>query len=171
MLKTKLILLLTILVLCGSAYGADIRPSEQSIKEIMRVTDCRKMLDSMMEQYDTVMKNSMQQALEGEDVTPEQQKQLDDMLNEINSTFKQEMAWEKLEPIFVKVYQESFTQEEIDGMLDFYHSSAGQAVIHKMPLVLQNTMAEMQKLMRPVFQKLAQKEKIAIEKMKMGTKK
>lgn len=165
MLKVKLILLI-LFILCGSAFGADTKPSDQSIKELMRVADSRKMLDSMIGQYDAIMKNSMQQALEGEPITPEQQKQLDDMLTEITLAFKQEMNWEKLEPLFVKIYRDSFSQEEVDGMLAFYKSPAGQAVIHKMPLVLQNTMTEMQKLMGPALQKVVQKAKTTIETMK-----
>lgn len=164
MLKVKLFLLI-LFILCGSAFGADTKPSDQSIKELMRVADSRNMLDSMMGQYDTVIKNSMQQALEGEPITPEQQKQLDDMLTEITLAFKQEMNWEKLEPLFVKIYQNSFSQQEVDGMLAFYKSPAGQAVIHKMPLVLQNTMTEMQKLMGPSLQKVVQKAKTTIETM------
>jgi hypothetical protein len=138
----------------------------------MRVVDSHKMFDSMMGQYDTVMKNSMQQALEGEPITPEQQKQLGDMQAEITLAFKQEMNWEKLEPLFVKIYRDSFSQEEVDGMLAFYKSPAGQAVIHKMPLVLQNTMTEMQKLMGPALQKVVPKAKTTIETMKpVSTKK
>jgi uncharacterized protein len=170
MLKTKLIPLILV-VLCGSAYGADIMPCTQSIKEIMQITDSRKMLDSIMKQSDSIMKNSLQQALEGENITHEQQKQLDDMMNDIYLTFKQEMSWEKLEPLFVKVYQESFTQEEVDGMLAFYKSSSGQAIIHKMPLVLQNTMSETQKLMGAALQKIVQKEKNTIEKIKQDARK
>jgi hypothetical protein len=39
-------------------------------------------------------------------------------------------------------------------MIAFYESPAGRAVVRKLPLVMQNTMAEMQKLMRPVMEKL-----------------
>lgn len=170
MLKTKLVLLI-LFILCGSAYGVDTKPSDQSIKELMRVADSHKMLDSMMGQYDAVMKSNMRQALEGENITPERQKQLDDMLHEITLTFKQELSWEKLEPLFVKIYRDSFSQEEVDGMLAFYKSPSGQAVIHKMPLVMQNTMTEMQKLMGPALQKVVQKAKNTIETMKPDTPK
>jgi hypothetical protein len=164
-LKVQLLLLLCF-ILCSSAFGADTKPSDQSIRELMRVAESRKMLDSMMGQYDMVMKSSMQQALEGENFTPEQQKQLDVFLTEITLAFKQEMNWDRLEPLFVKIYRDSFSQEEVDGMLAFYKSPAGQAVIHKMPLVLQNTMTEMQKLMGPALQKVVQKAETTIETMK-----
>ncbi len=172
MLKTRLkLILLMLIVMCGTAYGADTSPSDQSLKELLRVTDSHKMVDSMMGQYDALMKNSMQQMLKGESLTPKQQKFIDDMQNEIIGSFKEEMTWEKLEPLYMKVYRDTFTQEEVDGMLAFYRSPAGQAVIHKMPLVIRNSMTELQKMMLPILQRTIQKEKAAIEKMEAGATK
>ena len=165
MIKTKLVLLV-LFIFSASAYGADTKPSEKSIKELMRVTESHKMLDNMMVQFDTVMKNGMQQAFKGETITPKQQKQIDDMQNKMTVMFKEEMSWESLEPLYVQVYRDSFTQQEVNGMLAFYVSPSGQAVIHKMPVVIQNTMTEMQKRMGPFLQKLVKMEKETIEQMK-----
>ena len=51
-------------------------------------------------------------------------------------------------------------------MLAFYGSPAGQTVIKKMPLVVQNTMTEMQKRMGPFLEKLIKMEEETIEQMK-----
>ena len=67
---------------------------------------------------------------------------------------KELLDWKKLEPIYVRIYQKTFTQQEIDGMIAFYKTSAGQAVISKMPAAMQNTMDEMQGLMAPVMEKM-----------------
>ena len=55
------------------------------------------------------------------------------------------------------IYRNTFSQAEVDGMLGFYRSPAGQAVIAKMPLVMQNTMQSMQgrmAVMMPRIQEL-----------------
>ncbi len=61
------------------------------------------------------------------------------------------MDWDKLKPEYAQLYMETFTQEEVDGLLAFYRSPAGRAMIEKMPLLmnksLQLSQARMQKLM------------------------
>ena len=168
MLKAKLIPIVLI-ILCTSAYAVDTKPSEKSVQKLLRVTESHTLLDSMMVQFDNVMKAGMEQAIKGRTITPKQQKQIDDMQSKMIEMFKQEMNWESLEPVYIRIYRDSFTQQEVDGMLAFYESAAGQAVIKKMPLVVQNTVAEMQKRMGPFLQKLIKMEEETAEQMKAGS--
>jgi len=48
---------------------------------------------------------------------------------------KEELNWATFEPMMVEVYRNTFSQHEVDGMLTFYRSEAGQAVIAKLPTV------------------------------------
>ena len=41
-------------------------------------------------------------------------------------------------------------------MITFYKTPTGQALLNKMPAVLQNTMVEMQQLMQPMMQRMRQ---------------
>jgi hypothetical protein len=72
--------------------------------------------------------------------------------------------------MYVRVYQKTFTQQEIDGMLAFYKTPAGQAVISKMPAAMQNTMNEMQQLMGPVMQKMQRLQQDVVAEMKAEAK-
>ncbi len=54
---------------------------------------------------------------------------------------KDRMSWEKMRPVYVKMYSETFTDEEIDGMLAFYQSPAGRAMLEKMPQLVAKIMA------------------------------
>ena len=137
-----------------SAYAAETKPTEKSIRELLLVTDAQKLSESSMSQIDDFMKTAMQQGLKGRSLTEEQQKQLDRSMAKIVQLYKDEMSWTKLEPMVIRTYQDSFNQQEIDGMLAFYRSPAGQAVIRKMPVVMRNMMGEMQKLMGPMMQKM-----------------
>jgi hypothetical protein len=51
-------------------------------------------------------------------------------------------------------------------MIAFYKTPAGQAVITKMPLVMQNTMNEMQGLMEPMVQKIERMQQNVAAEMK-----
>lgn len=75
------------------------------------------------------------------------------------AVLKDATSWEKMEPMYLRLYRESFTEEEIAGMLTFYRTPAGQAVINKMPLLVQKSIVETQKTISavsPQMQKIQQ---------------
>lgn len=59
-----------------------------------------------------------------------------------------EMSWAKMKPQYVRLYVETFDQDEVDGLLAFYATPAGQAMINKMPIVMPKMMGVMQDSMR-----------------------
>lgn len=135
-------LLALALLFCAPTVGAqEAAPNETSLRELLEVTRARDMTDTMLTQMDAAMKSSMQHAAEGESLNEAQRKVIDEMSAEFVALFKDEMSWEKLEPETLQVYRESFTQAEVDGMLEFYRSDVGQAVVAKMPSVLESSMS------------------------------
>ena len=130
------------------------RPSEASIKQLLEVAQSHKLVDAVMGQMDNLMQQTIAQATRGQQVPPKIQKDIDQRHGEMMALMKELLDWKKLEPIYVRIYQKTFTQQEIDGMIAFYKTSAGQAVISKMPAAMQNTMDEMQGLMAPVMEKM-----------------
>lgn len=158
---------------CSILSAADNIPSEASIKQLFVLTEDRKLSDEMLKQMEATMKTAMQQVTQGKQVTPELQKDTEKIEARLMKFFKEELDWNKLEPFHVRVYQQSYTQQEIDGLLAFYKTPAGQALIKKQPVVLRNTMAEMQKTMGPMMQRLEQMQqevaaKIQAEQAKKG---
>ena len=167
--KIKYLVLLFIF-LAAPVFAAESKPSPDSIKKLLTITDSRKLVDNMTGQMDEMMKNAMQQALQGQTVTPKQQKIIDDMQGKTVAVLKEELNWESLEPLYIQIYSESFSQEEIDGMLAFYETPAGQALIKKMPVVMQKSMVEMQKRMGTLMQKLQKIQQDALGELKKQSK-
>src|SRR2546421_8464233 len=155
------------LLLCASlVYGADSVPSEASVKQLMEVMQLHKNVDAMMGQMDAIMKNAFQQATQGQSVPPEAQEAFDKCRTEVVTALKEQFTWEKLEPMHRRIYQKSFSQEEVDGMIAFYKTSAGQSIIGKMPLVMQNTMSETMKMMGPMMQRVQAMQQEVAAKMR-----
>ena len=148
------------------AFAADSKPSEESIRELFKVSNTQQLIDSTIEQADAVMKSSMQKALQGKSISADQQKIIDTMQSKVVALFRQEFNWDKLEPAYIRIYQNSFTQAEIDGILNFYKTPAGKALIDKMPAVLQNSIAEMQNQMGPLIQKIQKIQQESLEELK-----
>lgn len=171
-----------VLALCGSvAFGADnaspgrspavSAPSEASIKQLLEVAQARKLIDSVMSQMDTLMLQTIQQATQGKEVSPKIQKEIDKQQADVTGLMKELLDWSKLEPMYVRIYQKTFSQSEVDGMIAFYKTPAGQAVIAKMPTAMQNTMDEMQQMMRPVMQKMERMQQDVATEMKAAAHK
>ncbi|MCW8127367.1 DUF2059 domain-containing protein [Microbulbifer halophilus] len=140
-------------------------PSDDSIHELMEVTQTKQLMDRAMAQLDGMMKSSMQQALAGQEVTDEDQKILDEMRGEMTNVMKAEFSWEKMAPAFTQVYKQSLTQSEVDGMLEFYQTDAGKALIAKMPNVMQQTMQLMQQKSAAMAPKIQEIQKQAMARI------
>jgi len=134
--------------------------SDASIKELVAITEMRKLIDSIPAQLDAQMERSIQQKLAGKTVTPAQQQAVDNLKKKFSALFANEYSYDKLEPKFFPVYRETFSEEEVAGMIAFYKTPAGQAVIHKMPTLMQKTMAMVQEWM---MQLMSQAQKIEQE--------
>ena len=58
---------------------------------------------------------------------------------------------EKMRPLFVQVYSEVYSDDEIDAMLAFYESATGRAMVTKQPLIMSKVMTALM----PEIQRLA----------------
>ena len=159
-------LILAWLLLAAPAFANDAPASDESIREMLAVTDAHKLIDTVRGQVDAMMKDSMQQALQGKALSADQQAILDRMQTKMSAVVDEMLDWKGLQAMYVRIYRASFTQDELDGILAFYKTPAGQAMINKMPVVMQNVMAEMKNLIGPMQQKLLQIQRETLQEMK-----
>ena len=148
----KVITLLASLIFASLAHCAP--ASQESIDRLLVDAKVEKMLDTMLVNIDQVMRRSMEAATLGRPLSPDQRRVVDATAARFVQVMRDEMTWDKLRPLYVQIYQESFTQEEIDGLIAFYESPAGVAFIEKMPVVMQKSMSIMQSRMAPMLEKM-----------------
>ncbi|MGI8437393.1 MAG: DUF2059 domain-containing protein [Chthoniobacterales bacterium] len=149
-------ILIILALTCASLSAADPAPSDASIRELLDLTGAKKILDTVLPQMQSMTQASIREATKGQPPTPEQQKLIDRSLAQMQTVMQEELAWNKLEPMYLRIYRQSLTQSEVTGMIAFYKTPIGQAVITKMPLIMQNTMTEMQGMMGPMMQRMQQ---------------
>jgi len=159
-----------IALLFCSATAMAAPASDSSIKQLLNITHARKVVDGMRAQLDTAMNNVVQQALQGKTPTPRQQQAIANMKNRMFALMQGETAWEKLEPMYLRIYKESFSEEEIAGMLSFYKTPAGLAVINKMPVLMQKTMLEVQKMLGGVTPQMQKIQEQFVAEIKTASK-
>jgi hypothetical protein len=95
-------------------------------------------------------------------VSAKDRQAMDEMQQKLMKMVADRMSWEKTKPAFVRIYVETFTETDIDGIVTFYKSPAGQAMLDKMPQLIQKSMAVGQQLMgdlMPEIQRMVEESK------------
>jgi len=117
---------------------------------------------------DSMYAGMEQMMRQGKPLSAEQQRVLDGFATRFAAVMREDMSWQKMRPLYVQLYRDSFDQEEIDGMLAFYASPAGLAVVNKMPVVMQKSMALSQSLMQSFIPKMTAAMKDAMTEAKIA---
>ncbi|MBL9187847.1 MAG: DUF2059 domain-containing protein [Opitutaceae bacterium] len=129
-------------------------PSKQSIERLLEVTEVQKLVGSMFGQVDDMMKQSMDEMIQRRSLPSEAKEVLDSFRRKMVANMKEQVTWDKMKELYFDIYRESFTQEELDGLIAFYESPAGKAFVNKMPVVMQKTMTATQRLLGPILEKI-----------------
>lgn len=134
----RILLLLPALVLSSQAFA---QPSEDAVRRTLQLTKAESMIDTVFTAVEANMRQSLNAMFEGRSLSLAEQRALEQMPAKLMVVFRSEFNWARMEPEYIKIYQETFTAEEVEGLNAFYATPLGQAVIVKMPLVLQRSMA------------------------------
>lgn len=162
----KKLIAITGLCLISMTAFADSKPSDASLNELLTITDSKALIDGMWPQVEAMMNNAAKQAVGSSTLNSEQEKVMQEANAKVAAVFKEEFSYEKMKPMMINIYKESFSQDEVDGMISFYKSAAGQAVIKKMPVVMQSTMTNVQTQMSSIMPKIQKIQQEAVEQVK-----
>ena len=143
-------------VLTPSISAQAAPPSSQSVEKLLELSKAGKQMNSVFDQMDGMMKTSLKQLTKGKPPGAAEQAILDKQQAKMMVILKDEFSWAKMKAPFIQVYCETFSQEEVDGLIAFYQSPAGQAFVDKQPALMKNTMTIMQERMGPMMQKIQQ---------------
>lgn len=150
-MKRTLAVVLAALVQAG-AFAAP--ATEASVEQLLDVTNARQTLEGSYVQVERMMRNMVRQGAGSQPLTEREQQAMETSVAKTMALLKKEFTWDLLKADFVKLYVNTFDQSEIDGLLAFYRSPAGQAFVQKMPLVMQGSMEISQVRMQALMPKL-----------------
>jgi hypothetical protein len=138
------------------AYANESQPSEQSVKRLFEVMHTSQLLDTYAAHIDTAMRASLRQGPEWVQLNAEQRQILEDANTELTALIQHEIGWESVRPMMIEVYRNTFSAHEVEEMVKFYQSPAGQAVISKLPAAMAQAMQAMQERVSSLTPKLGQ---------------
>jgi hypothetical protein len=147
------------LFIACAVFANDAPPSDSSIQELTALSRSQELFKGMKPQMDAMVSSSIKEASQGQTITPERQAVLDRMREKMVAAYDDVFNAQAMQILMLRVYQATYTQDEVDGLIAFYKTRAGQALINKSPLMMQNMMDEMRQLMRPMTQRIMQLKK------------
>jgi uncharacterized protein len=115
------------LLLLGVLALAQPLSKQQKIERILDLTNPESTVNAVVQEVEGMLQQ-IQTA-----PTPQQKSRRREALDKIAKLTRDRLR--KVRPDMVKAYSETFTDEEIDGLLAFYESPAGKASITKIPAV------------------------------------
>ena len=162
------IVLTSCLAFVAPAVRADDASRRAKVEEMLQITKAGPALEEQIKNLQNRVNDLAKQQFGQGSMSPEQTKLKDEYLQQVQSAVVDEVGWEKLRPQVVQIYMDSFTEPELDGIIAFYKTAPGQALITKTPEVLNKTnstvtarIREMQPKLQELTQNYASKIKAA----------
>ena len=146
------VLLLSFLLGGISLIHADEASKTAKVEEMFKVAKLDQLLGQTLEMVGTQMKSATFQRLAAAKLPPEQQKTTEEFQGRAAKLITQTMSWDALKPIYIKIYAQTYTEAEIDGLLSFYKSPTGQAFVSKTPQVMSQANGIVQQRVKTTLQ-------------------
>lgn len=157
--------LLALLLITPLFAHADEASKKAKVEELMQLTNVNQLMPQMLGQVSERMKASAAEQSANLKLTPAQQTVYDDYQQKISNLITGSVNWDKMKPIMIQVYTETYTEEELDGILSFYRSPAGKAMVAKAPQLMSKSMTLMMQQMSTLQPQIEQLTKDFAEQM------
>jgi uncharacterized protein len=145
-------------------------PSRASVEKLLIITNVEKRIDS---QYSTMLPTLKQifrklTPLGGNNIYSD--KIFNTTLPKMVALFREEMGWKAFKEDYIKLYITSFSQAEINSLIDFYESPSGKSFLEKLPLITQKSDEISQQKMDLLYPKINQIIKESLEEFRIKSK-
>ena len=135
---------IALLLTLSAGLFADDASKATKVDELLKAMKTEATLDQvfgqMAKQIDTMTGSVAKQY----NIPASQQPDMAEMSKSLMTILSDQPSWEKMKPVYEKIYGEVFDENEIDGLLVFYRSPVGQSFVTKTPLVMQKSGEAMQ---------------------------
>jgi hypothetical protein len=132
-MKRWILMLAVVMVVAPVGARADEASKQAKVKELFAVMHMDHSLDRTRSAMEQQVQATAKNAPGTEQMTPEKKKMQQEFVDNSMKVVDENFGWSELEPAYVKLYADTYTEAELDGILAFYKSPAGQALLTKTP--------------------------------------
>ncbi len=163
-MKRLLIAAICVLAFTSGPAFADEASKRKAVLDLLEVTNVRGLLDQTTKNIETRMRQQFEAASAG--FPPEGREEMKAVQKDFMRWVSEVMSWEQMRDMYVDIYAQVFTEDEINEILQFYRTPLGQKMISKMPEVVQKSMQKSQSYVQKIMPELVEKLKKALEDLK-----
>ncbi len=153
----KLLIAVLLCSCCTISARADEAAKREKLRDLFVQLHLSDLMKTIMEQSLRQGELTAQTMFGAPELPPKARDVLEDYNKSILALFGTALSWQKLEPAYLDLYASTFTENDVDAMLAFYKSPAGQKMVAKTPEMMtasQQIVASKFQLVQPQFQKI-----------------
>ena|ERR1051326_666208 len=148
---------ITCALLLAPLACADETTKAAKVDQLLSVMNIEKQQKQMMDQMSQMVIGQIkeQMAKQG-NITEAEMAKMEDRQKRLFALISEKTSWANMKTVYVKAYSDTFNENEIDGILAFYKTPAGKAMIEKQPSlngkIMESVQAQMADLMPQIEQ-------------------
>ena len=139
---------------CLQAAHADAASKVRKVEQLLSAMHLDETTDRLEQAEEARMDTMSRQQLAGVTLDADQQKSYDEFRRKVVNLLRSSATWKALEPDFVKLYSDAYTEDEIDGILAFYRTPLGRTMLAKNPALTEQSIAISQRRMAELAPKI-----------------
>ena len=144
------------LICCSANLSFAAPATAQDVDKLINVMNLNQLMQDTLKQLRPQLDQQayviVQSVVKHENLSPQEQVIANQLADKLYTQSQKMLAWDKLKPVYSKIYGDVFSAEEVKAQIDFYSSSVGQSILQKTPLVAQETMKIMNDQLSSVMQ-------------------
>ncbi|WP_296281321.1 DUF2059 domain-containing protein [uncultured Acinetobacter sp.] len=144
------------LICCSANLSFAAPATTQDVDKLISVMNLNQLMQDTLKQLRPQLDQQayviVQSVVKHESLSPQEQVIANQLADKLYTQSQKMLAWNKLKPVYSKIYGDVFSAEEVKAQIDFYSSSVGQSILQKTPLVAQETMKIMNDQLSSVMQ-------------------
>lgn len=123
-------------------------------EELLRLTETDKNIERTFEMVKQMQMGQVNNIQLSEELSREDKEMIASMQGKIMDIIVKEMGWDNVKDDFIDIYVDVFTKDELEGIIAFYKTSAGQKFVKKQPELIQKSMEVSRKQMNRLMPKI-----------------
>jgi hypothetical protein len=129
-------------------------PTPESVDKLLELTGVENLNDSVIHQLGKMTENIVNHTFQGKKLGADADPLKDSARRKLQAIVKEDLSWDKMKPVYARIYSETFTQEDVDGIIAFFETKAQKDYAARMPAVTQKTYGEIQQRIGPIMKKM-----------------
>jgi hypothetical protein len=129
----RLALLLCLVLPLPLAAHADDATKRAKVQQMLELQHLDRNLDQVMKLLESEATAATNAKLDSRHTTPGQKTRIDAFQKQLFDYIRSQLSWEAMQSDYIDIYAQTFTEDEIDGILAFYKTPAGAAMVAKTP--------------------------------------